>query len=185
LVVEDSTSPDATAFVIDQHGKVGIGVAPDATAALKVDGNGIMFGDGTVQYTATLQGPQGEAGQAGNTGEQGPAGPQGEQGQPGVGAIIWRGDWQNGTYYAQNDAVSYDGSSWIAQSGHTAYSAPYEGSGEWGLLARKGDQGQQGEPGSSSDPSYYNSVWAYGSWYSANVNTIYDTNYNYVNVLTF
>ena len=44
IEVEDSTTPDATRFVIDQHGKVGIGVAPDATAALKVDGNGIMFG---------------------------------------------------------------------------------------------------------------------------------------------
>jgi hypothetical protein len=57
LVVEDSTSPDATAFVIDQHGKVGIGVAPDATAALKVDGNGIMFGDGTTQTTAAVAPP--------------------------------------------------------------------------------------------------------------------------------
>jgi hypothetical protein len=52
IQVEDSTTPDSTAFVVDQHGKVGIGVAPDATAALKVDGNGIMFGDGTVQNTA-------------------------------------------------------------------------------------------------------------------------------------
>jgi hypothetical protein len=57
LVVEDSTTPDATAFVINQHGKVGIGVAPDATAALKVDTNGIMFGDGTVQYTAAVAPP--------------------------------------------------------------------------------------------------------------------------------
>jgi hypothetical protein len=52
LVVEDSTSPDATAFVIDQHGKVGIGVAPDANAALNVDTNGIKFGDGTRQTSA-------------------------------------------------------------------------------------------------------------------------------------
>jgi hypothetical protein len=52
LVVEDSATPDSTAFIIDQHGKVGIGVAPDASAALKVDTNGIMFGDGTVQNTA-------------------------------------------------------------------------------------------------------------------------------------
>jgi hypothetical protein len=52
LVVEDSTTPDSTAFVIDQHGKVGIGVAPDSSAALKVDGNGIMFGDGTRQESA-------------------------------------------------------------------------------------------------------------------------------------
>jgi hypothetical protein len=52
IEVEDSTTPDATRFVVDQFGKVGIGVAPDASAALKVDGNGIMFGDGTTQTTA-------------------------------------------------------------------------------------------------------------------------------------
>lgn len=51
--VEDSTTPDVTRFVVDQFGKVGVGVAPDATAALKVDTNGIMFGDGTVQATAS------------------------------------------------------------------------------------------------------------------------------------
>ncbi len=50
--VEDTNTPDTTAFVIDQHGKVGIGVAPDATAALNVDTNGIKFGDGTIQTTA-------------------------------------------------------------------------------------------------------------------------------------
>jgi hypothetical protein len=52
IEVEDSTTPDSTRFVVDQHGKVGIGVIPDATAALKVDTNGIMFGDGTTQITA-------------------------------------------------------------------------------------------------------------------------------------
>jgi hypothetical protein len=52
IEVEDSTTPDATRFVVDQFGKVGIGVAPDATAALKVDTNGIMFGDGTTQTTS-------------------------------------------------------------------------------------------------------------------------------------
>lgn len=52
--VEDSTSPDSTAFVVNQFGKVGIGVTPDASAALKVDTNGIMFGDGTTQTTAAI-----------------------------------------------------------------------------------------------------------------------------------
>ena len=52
IEVEDSTSPDATRFVVDANGKVGIGVAPDTTAALKVDANGIMFGDGTLLITA-------------------------------------------------------------------------------------------------------------------------------------
>lgn len=56
IEVEDSTTPDATRFVVDQFGKVGIGVSPDATAALKVDTNGIMFGDGTTQTTAATSG---------------------------------------------------------------------------------------------------------------------------------
>ncbi len=57
IEVEDSTTPDATRFVVDQFGKVGVGVSPDATAALKVDTNGIMFGDGTVQTTAATTPP--------------------------------------------------------------------------------------------------------------------------------
>jgi hypothetical protein len=54
IEVEDSTTPDSTRFVVDQFGRVGIGIAPDTTAAgasLKVE-NGIMFSDSTVQYTA-------------------------------------------------------------------------------------------------------------------------------------
>ena len=54
IVVEDSTTPDATAFVVDQFGKVGVGVAPDSTAAIKVDSNGIMFGDGSTQTVAGI-----------------------------------------------------------------------------------------------------------------------------------
>jgi hypothetical protein len=54
IEVEDSTTPDSTRFVVDANGKVGIGVAPDGTAALKVDTNGIMFGNGTTQTTAAL-----------------------------------------------------------------------------------------------------------------------------------
>ena len=52
IEVEDSTSPDSTRFVVDQFGKVGIGVAADSSAALKVDTNGIMFGNGSLQTVA-------------------------------------------------------------------------------------------------------------------------------------
>ena len=52
IQVEDSTTLDATAFVVDQFGKVGVGIAPDSAAAIKVDSNGIMFGDGSTQITA-------------------------------------------------------------------------------------------------------------------------------------
>jgi hypothetical protein len=39
--------------------------------------------------------------------------------------------------------------------------------------------------GGMSPPSSSNAVWYSGGWYSANVTTVYDTSYNYVNVLTF
>jgi hypothetical protein len=52
IEVEDSTTPDSTRFVVDQHGRVGIGVAPDTYSVLKVDSSGIMFGDGSKQQTA-------------------------------------------------------------------------------------------------------------------------------------
>jgi hypothetical protein len=54
IEIEDSANPDSTRFVIDQYGKVGVGVAPDTTAAIKVDTNGVMFGDATTQTTAYI-----------------------------------------------------------------------------------------------------------------------------------
>ena len=53
IEVEDSTTPDATRFVVDQFGKVGVGTAPDATAAIKVDANGISFNGLVFNPTAT------------------------------------------------------------------------------------------------------------------------------------
>jgi hypothetical protein len=52
IEVEDSTSPDATRFVVDQFGKVGVGTAPDATAAIKIDGNGMSFNGLVVNPTS-------------------------------------------------------------------------------------------------------------------------------------
>jgi hypothetical protein len=50
--VEDETSPDSTAFVINSTGKVGIGVAPDANVALSVNSSGIKFSDGSIQASS-------------------------------------------------------------------------------------------------------------------------------------
>lgn len=52
IEVEDSTTPDATRFVVDANGKVGIGTAPDATAAIKIDGNGMSFNGLVVKPTS-------------------------------------------------------------------------------------------------------------------------------------
>ena len=53
IEVEDQTSPDSTKFVVDQFGKVGVGTAPDTTAAIKVDANGISFNGLVFNPTAT------------------------------------------------------------------------------------------------------------------------------------
>ena len=53
IEVEDELSPDATRFVVNQFGKVGVGTAPDATAAIKLDANGISFNGLVFNPTAT------------------------------------------------------------------------------------------------------------------------------------
>jgi hypothetical protein len=50
--VEDET-PETTPFVINQFGKVGVGTAPDATAAIRVDANGISFNGLSFNPTGT------------------------------------------------------------------------------------------------------------------------------------
>lgn len=50
LVIDNGT-PDV-AFTINTDGRVGVGVAPSASAAIKVDAGGIMFNDNTSQTTA-------------------------------------------------------------------------------------------------------------------------------------
>jgi len=52
LRVEDSPNPDATPFVVSSAGKVGVGIAPDATVGLSVDSTGIKFSDGSIQTVA-------------------------------------------------------------------------------------------------------------------------------------
>ena len=56
LVVNDETTPDSTRFAVANNGRVGIGVAPDASVALTVDSTGIKFSDGSVQTTGFFTG---------------------------------------------------------------------------------------------------------------------------------
>ena len=57
LRVEDETSPDATAFVVSNNGRVGIGIAPDATVALTVDSTGIKVNGATLIPAAAVSNP--------------------------------------------------------------------------------------------------------------------------------
>jgi hypothetical protein len=104
-------------------------------------------------------GPEGPRGPVGNTGPQGltgPPGPQGETGETGPEGpqgpkgLNWRGAWDAGVEYQTDDAVSHEGSSWIALAASTG-EAPAEG-GFWTLVAARGDEGPQGLQGETGPP---------------------------------
>jgi hypothetical protein len=84
------------------------------------------------------QGIQGPAGPAGADGAQGPAGSQGPAGPAGPEGLVWRGAWNSATAYAVDDAVSFNGSSYIAVNSNTNSQPP---SADWNTLAAKGDSG--------------------------------------------
>jgi hypothetical protein len=117
-------------------------------------------GDTGPQGLQGIQGIQGQQGPVGNTGSQGPQGNQGLQGVQGIQGVQgvqglkglnWKGTWSNDDNYAVDDAVSYNGSSWIAKQANLNIT-PVEGV-SWTLVAQKGDtgaigvQGQQGPQG--------------------------------------
>ena len=76
-------------------------------------------------------GPQGPSGPRGGTGDTGPAGPTGPRG------LTWRGSWSASTAYVADDAVQYNGSSYVSTGpvdpGLVPGVAPV-----WELLAQKG-----------------------------------------------
>lgn len=63
-------------------------------------------------------------------------GAQGPQGEPG-GIIAWMGEWDSGTAYVENDAVSHNGSSYVAVQGSTNVEPGVDANWEdyWMLLA--------------------------------------------------
>jgi hypothetical protein len=95
--------------------------------------------------SATIPG-QGPTGPQGPQGEEGPVGPAGATGPAGPG-IVWRDQFDNSVNYAPNDAVYWQGSSYI-----TAVPIEPGGGGpgadvRWDLMARIGLVGPQGPQG--------------------------------------
>jgi hypothetical protein len=101
----------------------------------------IVYNGSGAQGPAGPQGPQGLQGPQGPQGVQGPSGPLGAQGPPGPPGINNRGSWVSLTQYQVNDAVSYNGSSWIALVPNID-SAPIPTNTNWQLLAAKGINNQ-------------------------------------------
>lgn len=97
-------------------------VPNDRDILFDTDEGKIYVGDGvtTGGYELGTQGPQG------------PVGPAGADGR----SIVWMGAYNNGTAYVVDDAVSYNGSSYVcilATTGHIPTNTTY-----WNLIAEKG-----------------------------------------------
>ena len=104
------------------------------------------------------QGPPGPIGPAGPAGPMGPSGPQGPQGPQGATGpagpagpqgLTWQNVWNNSATYNQNDAVSYNGSSYISLIANNAGNQPDSSPSAWSLLASVGSQGPTGATGAT------------------------------------
>jgi collagen triple helix repeat protein len=104
--------------------------------------------------TTGPQGPTGATGTQGPKGDTGATGPQGPQGPQGAPGVTFKGPYDSNQTYIANDAVGYQGSTYIA-TGSTTDNAPLNSDGTlnsyWALVAAKGDTGPQGIQGPKGD----------------------------------
>jgi hypothetical protein len=61
--------------------------------------------------------------------------------------LVYKGNWQAGMVYNRADVVYYAGSSWLSLVGANLGHDPTTSSSQWGMLARRGDQGFTGPTG--------------------------------------
>jgi uncharacterized protein (TIGR03437 family) len=94
-------------------------------------------------------GGTGRAGPAGATGPAGPVGPVGSGGVPGRPGLMWRGTWNRRVTYAQNDAVQFNGTSYINLKVSNLNHEPDISPTYWDTLAEMGTTGAAGPAGPS------------------------------------
>ncbi len=92
-------------------------------------------------------GPTGPTGPAGTPGALGPTGPTGATGAAGLPGLVWMGAWNSATSYVAQDAVSHQGSSYVAIAPSVNVAPPDPS--RWNLLASVGAQGAQGIQGNA------------------------------------
>jgi hypothetical protein len=89
-------------------------------------------------------GATGATGPTGATGATGPAGPVGPVGPQG---LTWQGTWSNATTYALNDAVQFNGTSYISTQAGNLNHEPDTSPTFWNTLAQEGATGATGSTG--------------------------------------
>lgn len=106
----------------------------------------------SVLAAAGAAGAQGPSGATGPTGAQGAAGPQGLAGATGPAGALgmnFRGVWGSGSNYQSNDAVTFAGSTYLAQASSFGLE-PDLYPAAWAVLAQKGSAGPTGPSGAAA-----------------------------------
>lgn len=118
------------------------GVAGPAGPAGPQGPTGLTGAGGATGPTGAT-GATGAQGPKGDTGATGPQGPQGPRGDTGVN---WRGAWAPNTVYTIDDAVQFNGSSYVAQFANNDVTFTLS---NWQLLAAQGGVGPSGPTGAA------------------------------------
>jgi len=142
-IANDAVAYDGSIYFSIQ---ASMGQEPDTSPAYWT----ILAGVGSPGATgaAGATGPAGSTGATGATGAAGAIGLQGPAGATGPAGINWQGNWSDASAYAINDAVAYNGSSYIGIQAGTNHEPDISPT-FWTVLAQVGSEGATGATGST------------------------------------
>ncbi|HUG13955.1 MAG TPA: hypothetical protein VMM78_02960 [Thermomicrobiales bacterium] len=138
-----------------------------ADGADGADGTDGQPGQNGVDGQPGQDGSPGQPGLDGSPGQPGLDGAPGNDGDPGPPGLIWRGPWDESAIYVERDAVSHEGSAFIAVANDLTGPDDLPGvSDGWQLLAARGSDGAHGSngaPGDDGEPGTPGLIWR-GLW---------------------
>jgi microcystin-dependent protein len=104
-----------------------------------------IVGDQGISGPKGDKGDMGDAGKQGDKGDKGDAGDFGPQGLPGANgtSFVWKGTWSASSSYAKNDAVFYNGSTYVLAADSIHDTLPTNAA-YWSLMAQQGSTGPAG-----------------------------------------
>lgn len=139
IQIEASAISENVPYAINVIDEVGSGQHVYEAIIISMSAGNWSFGEasGPIMNAVELTGFKGD------TGAQGSEGPTGQDGQ----GFNFRGAWVTDTLYLQNDVVTQNGSTYIANYDYQDTSGPYLDGDLWAPIALKGDTGPQGETG--------------------------------------
>jgi len=133
-------------------GAQGLTGAAGAQGAQGIQGSQGIAGPTGAQGLQGITGATGAQGPAGVTGANGATGGTGATGPSGAVGMNFRGAWTTGTNYAVNDAVTYGGSTYLAQSAGANFEPDLYPS-YWTVIAQAGVTGAAGATGAAATVS--------------------------------